>query len=253
MALIQYDIVWEDVECNIKRLTKIIYELPENVDLIVLPEMFCTGFSMNTAKIAQTMDGEVVAWMKKIARDLDVVIMGTIAIKEEGLVYNRAVFIEPDGNVQCYNKRHLFRMGKENESYTLGKERKVFECKGVRVMPQVCYDLRFPVWSRNKNEYDVLIYMANWPKSRRYVWDVLLKARAIENQAFVMGVNTIGVKADVGYSGDSMAIDYKGIVITSLGNIADSAEVVEIDMDALNLFREKFPVHLDADEFSIQG
>ncbi len=252
ISIIQYNIIWEEIGKNLKQLMSLINQIDESTDIIILPEMFATGFSMNTQKISQTMEGEVINWLMDIAKSKQVAIIGTQAIKENNSVFNRAIFVVPTGQVQFYDKRHLFSPGSENKSYTKGSERKVFNYKGVRIFPQICYDLRFPVWSRNINDYDLIINMANWPESRISAWNTLLKARAIENQCYVIGVNRIGSGGGIDYSGQSQLIDYKGKVILSLDNEINIIKKCTIDLELLKNFKEKFPVYLDSDKYELK-
>jgi predicted amidohydrolase len=252
IALIQYDIIWEDVQANLEKLEELFVSLPVHVDLIILPEMFATGFSMNPVKVAQTMDGSIVEWMKGVAVKNDVAVLGSVAISEEGKFYNRAIWMFPSGDMQWYDKRHLFRMGGEDKHYEGGRGRKIVEFKNVRLLLQVCYDLRFPVFSRNRNDYDVAIYMANWPESRNKVWEILLKARAIENQSYVIGVNRIGQGGGIKYIGNSACIDSKGNTLIPIKKELEYIQYFKLDLDNLHQFKNSFPTYLDADDFEIQ-
>jgi predicted amidohydrolase len=252
IALIQYDIIWEDVQANLEKLDKLFVNLPVHVNLIILPEMFATGFSMNPVKVAQAMDGSIVEWMKGVAVENDVAVLGSVAISEEGKFYNRAIWMFPSGDMQWYDKRHLFRIGGEDKHYKGGSERKIVEYKNVRFLLQVCYDLRFPVFSRNRNDYDVAIYMANWPESRSKVWEILLNARAIENQSYIIGVNRVGQGGGIKYIGGSACIDFNGNTLKYMNDNMDCIQYFKLDMNLLHQFKSSFPVHLDADEFTIQ-
>ena len=257
VALVQTSVFWEDKEANLKHFGNLLSQVEPNTDLVILPEMFNTGFSMKSESLFETMSGETVSWMKKQATKLNAVITGSVIIKEDGKFYNRLLWVTPAGNTSFYDKRHLFRMGEEDQHYSAGKERRVFELKGWRLMPQVCYDLRFPVWSRNtvnelvEFEYDVVFYAANWPQRRIHHWDALLKARAIENQSYVLAVNRIGL--------DGMGIDYPGhsSVIDPLGEIiawnerAETILYASLSKKALNEYRDLFPAWKDADGFSV--
>ncbi len=251
IAIVQYDIVWENIRENQIHLEAIFNKIEDSVDLIVLPEMFLTGFSMNVRKNALEIDGDEIRWLKEWAKNKNTAFLGSLAIKSGSKVYNSALFINPDGELISYNKRHLFRMGREDKYYTKGTERIVISYKGVRILPQVCYDLRFPVWSRNRNDYDLLIYMANWPGSRQNVWDILLPARAIENQSYTIGVNRIGEGGKLLYNGGSKVIDYKGVEVLSMLNEQEEFKLITIDLKKQQLFREKFPAYQDADNFLI--
>ena len=191
ITLIQPDINWEDIRANLKKYTKMISEV-ETTDVIVLPEMFTTGFSMAPEKLKEKMDGISVEWMKNTARAKNAAVVGSLIIQDSGKIVNRAVWVSPDGKTECYDKRHLFSMGEEHLFYSPGNKKQIVEFRGWRFCPLICYDLRFPVWSRNAENYDVLIYMANWPAPRHHVWKNLLVARAIENQAYCVGVNRTG-------------------------------------------------------------
>src|SRR5690606_35891756 len=189
IALIQTHLVWENPTQNRELLSEKLKTLSEPVDIIVLPEMFTTGFSMHAAKLAETMQGDTVQWMQSIAKQQQVAITGSLIIKEDNQFYNRLLFVHPDGNIETYDKRHTFTLAGEDKVYASGTEKKIIHYKGWKLCPLVCYDLRFPVWARNVEAYDVLIYVANWPHVRVHAWDTLLKARAIENMAYCVGVN----------------------------------------------------------------
>ncbi|WP_075589977.1 amidohydrolase [Labilibacter marinus] len=250
IALLQYNIIWENVKDNLKYLSDLLQSLPHEVDLVVLPEMFATGFSMNVDEVAEPMDGEVCAWMKKIAKLHDVALMGTQAIRDKG-IYNRALLVHSNGDIDHYDKRHLFSPGGEDNKYSKGRERRIFMLNGVRILPQICYDLRFPVWSRNIGDYDVAIYMANWPAARQSVWDALLIARAIENQSYTIGVNRVGVGNQIVYSGGSRCIDFKGQIIKDVSNLEGIVEIQEFDIKKQNVFRSKFSALQDGDDFEL--
>ncbi len=251
IAAIQTDLVWEDTKTNLAHLGEIILNLSREIDIVVLPEMFATGFSMNVELCAETMGGVTMEWLKKLAQETGIVIAGSLMIREEELFYNRFVFMKPDGSFETYNKRHLFRMGEENLHFTAGTERKVFEYKSFRILPQVCYDLRFPVFARNRGDYDLMINCANWPAPRQHVWGILLKARAIENQAFVVGVNRIGKDANgINYAGGSVILDAKGAVLSSAEK-GQQVITAKLSKQSLLNFRSRFPVSGDADLFDI--
>ncbi|WP_163714305.1 amidohydrolase [Mangrovibacterium lignilyticum] len=251
LSLIQADLVWEDVNANLRNFESMFGSIPSNVDLVVLPEMFSTGFSMQVERFAEPMDGETVSWMKKQAASLNTVLAGSLMIRENTSFRNRFVFVRPDGRLEFYDKRHLFSMGQENDHFMPGKERKIVELNGFRILPQVCYDLRFPVFSRNRNDYDLLLNCANWPAPRKDVWLCLLKARAIENQAFVAGVNRVGSDANgIHYSGDSLIYDARGSVLEHAGNAANIV-VQKLSLESLLNFRSKFPVLPDGDDYTL--
>ena len=254
VTIVQSALAWENRAGNLQAFTDRLKVLkPGDTDLVVLPEMFGTGFTMNATGVAETMEGEAVSWMRALAAAKNAVITGSLVIGEEGKFYNRLVWMQPDGQCLTYDKRHLFRMAEENHTYTGGEKRIVTELKGWKICPLVCYDLRFPVWSRNNNEYDVLLYVANWPERRSYAWKHLLIARAIENQAYVVGVNRIGQDGkEIAYSGDSVVLDPKGEVLSSTKPSTESVETVKLSWKELEAYRAQFPVHRDADKFIIQ-
>lgn len=252
IAIVQNDIRKDDTAYNLGHIADMISTV-ENVDLILMPEMFHCGFSESSAKNAQKNGGEVLLWMKKIAREKNSYIGGTASVRDSEGVHNRFYIVSSHGDVVFYDKRHLFSMGMEQESYDAGKERVIVNIGSVRVLLLVCYDLRFPVWSRNRNDYDIAIYSANWPKPRRDVWLTLLKARAIENQAYVVGVNRVGETDGVYYSGDSIVYGARGEVVSRANEDGqEQVMVVEMNIDAMRSFREKFKVLNDADDFVIK-
>jgi omega-amidase len=211
IAFIQTSLFWEDAEANRNQFSEKIQSIPEAVDLVILPEMFSTGFTMNPAAVAETMDGKTVSWMKSIAIENQMAICGSVVITENGNYYNRLLFVFPDGKIQHYDKRHLFTLAGEDKVYTAGVQKLVVEYKGFKICPLVCYDLRFPVFARNKEDYDLLIFVANWPEKRVHAWDTLLNARAIENMCYVVGVNRIGNDHNGHrYIGHSQALDCLG-------------------------------------------
>lgn len=251
IAYIQPNIVWEASSENLRKYDSMLSNIDE-ADLIILPEMFNTGFTMNVNKVAQSTNGMASLWLKKYALERNCAIMGSTIVKDQSKFYNRFMMAFPCSNIQHYNKRHLFRMGNEHERFEPGTERVVFPFLGWRIKPQICYDLRFPVWSRNENNYDLLIYVANWPGARREVWITLLKARAIENQCYVVGVNRVGTDGmNISYTGDSMIINPRGEIISELPINEEGIGYAEISLSELQSFRKKFPVHLDADQFEI--
>ena len=253
IALVQADTVWEDPERNRELLDEMMDDLKENIDLIVLPEMFTTGFSMHSREMAEEMVGPTLEWMRKRAAGLQCVVTGSLIIREGGSFFNRLIWMPPDGSVQWYDKRHLFRMGNENHSYNAGAQKLITSLKGWRICPLICYDLRFPVWSRNQNDTDMIIYVANWPASRRRVWNILLKARAIENQVFVVGVNRVGKDGEgINYAGDSCLINPRGEVAEGFDRSYPGVTIADADPGDLLSFRKKFPVGDDADDFTIQ-
>ena len=253
IAYFQQDIVWENSNDNIKKIDKVLSTLEDKTDLFILPEMFHAGFTMNPEKVFEKMDGVLVKWMKSSAIKHNVTIIGSVIISDNGSFRNRLLVVKPSHEIDFYDKRHLFSIGGENEKYKEGDKRLITEVGGWRILPLICYDLRFPVWSRCRNDYDLLIYIANWPETRREVWKTLLKARALENQCFVIGVNRVGADNLNSYVGDSMVIDAKGEIISSAGDRKEEVVYVNLDFSKLLGFRKKFPIWKDADSFSIDG
>lgn len=244
VAIVQRDIVWCDVERNFQQLETMLADV--EADVVVLSEMFQTGFVTEPEGVAD--DGRTLRWMLVAAKQIDAAIVGSVIVREDGQFFNRLYFVKPTGEVEWYDKHHLFSIGGEAEHFARGMERKVVEWRGVRYLLEICYDLRFPVWSRQRGDYDAIIYSALWPKPRREVWRTLLRARAIENQAYVVGVNRIGAEPGLEYAGDSAVIDAYGRTVVDLEN-RESVAVAEIDMDALSLFRGRFNVAVDADDY----
>jgi predicted amidohydrolase len=213
--------------------------------------MFTTGFSMQAAELAEDMEGPSVEWLRTMAARLGAVVAGSLIVADGGY-RNRLLWARPDGTLAAYDKRHLFRMAREHEHYTAGEERVVVDLYGWRVLPLVCYDLRFPVWSRSRDDYDLALYVANWPAARRYAWSTLLRARAIENLCYVVGVNRVGADgAGIDYAGDSVALDPRGRPLAELGDAAVVTQVT-LSADALREHRRRFPAHLDADAFRLE-
>ena len=250
VTLIQRELVWEKPEDNRRQIEILIEELDTPTDLIVLPEMFTTGFSMNALGNAEQPGGITEQWLKTIATEKDCAVTGSIAVREGEGVYNRMLFATPDG-IQHYDKRHLFRMAGEDKRYLAGSTRVILPWREWRINLQVCYDLRFPVFARNQGDFDLQLYVANWPAKRSHHWRQLLIARAIENQACVIGVNRIGSDANgLDYQGDSMAIAGNGDILVDMLD-RDGVSQVTFDGAALQGYREAFPCHLDADSFTI--
>jgi omega-amidase len=211
IAIIQTNLVWENPEANRKHFEQKINTINENVDLIVLPEMFTTGFTTNAEKVAEKMNGKTIDWLQKLARQKNCAITGSLIIEENNYYFNRSVFVVPTREIQTYDKRHLFTFGEEHKHFTAGEDKLIVEYKGWKICPLICYDLRFPVFARNVENYDLLLYVANWPITRINAWDSLLKARAIENVSYAIGVNRIGTDAkNLTYNGHSQVIDYMG-------------------------------------------
>lgn len=254
-TLVQTRLHWEDKVANLSMLENKIMGIRERTEIVVLPEMFSTGFSMQPQKLAEGMDGATVNWMKKIAAAKKIVLAGSIIIEEDGHYYNRLIWVLPDGHLGYYDKRHLFAFAGEDKAYTPGYKRLIAQVKGWKINLQVCYDLRFPVWARQHlaeaPEYDVLLYVANWPERRVHAWKTLLTARAIENQCYVIGVNRVGDDGNgIYHSGESMVIDAFG---TTLYHKKDEEDIFTIilEKDNLRQVREKFPFWKDADNFKI--
>jgi omega-amidase len=267
ITLVQTNLHWEDKAANLSMLENKIRAIQENTQVVVLPEMFTTGFSMNPAKLAETMDGEAVAWMKKMAAERKIILTGSLIINDpispggDPRYYNRIVWMLPNGQYGVYDKRHRFALAGEDEEYTAGTKRMIASVNGWKLNLQICYDLRFPIWSRQqidhsanepRPEYDVLIYVANWPERRAHAWRTLLQARAIENQCYVIGVNRIGDDgSNLHYSGDSMVVGPLGEVLYQKKEEEDVV-TVSLDKSHLQSTREKLPFWKDADEFLIE-
>ncbi len=249
ITIIQPDIIWEDIKANLDKYSGIL-EKVDQTDVIIFPEMFTTGFSMHPEKLKETMDGVSVTWMKKLAKEKNASVVGSLIIEDDGETWNRAVWVFPDGNVSCYDKHHLYTMGEEHLHYTGGKEKTIVEFRGWKFFPLICYDLRFPVWSRNAENYDVLIYMANWPSPRHHVWKNLLVARAVENQSYCVGVNRAGSDgAGLNYLGNSVVVSSKGFA--DFMEEKEAVRTFDISYSELHNFRNSFPLLNDRDEFKI--
>jgi omega-amidase len=251
VTLLQTSLAWHDPAANRVQFDGLLAALEQPTDLVVLPEMFTTGFTMDAKNHAETMDGESVSWMKLMAQDFAVTLCGSLIIEADGRYFNRLIWASPDGTASWYDKRHLFRMADEQEHYTAGNQRAIFTINDWRICPLVCYDLRFPAWSRGADEFELLIYVANWPATRRSAWRTLLPARAVENLCYSVGVNRIEIDGkDVRYVGDSGAYDYLGNPIVDCGDQVRS-ETICLNRAALDRYRKKFPAHLDADGFHL--
>ncbi len=249
LSTIQANLVWENPLENSTKFAKIVERLPQT-DLLVLPELFTTGFTMNVESNAEEVDGPTSRWMVEMAKKYSIAICGSLIIREKANYYNRLYFAAPEGLLGQYDKPHLFRMGDEHRNYTKGQDRVVINYKGWRILPQFCYDLRFPVWSCNRSDYDLIINVANWPASRKHVWTTLLAARAIENQCFVLGVNRVGKDGTgLNHSGNTMLLDYKGQIIDVIPDNEEGYFTQTINLQDQNRFKENFPVYLDADNF----
>lgn len=280
ITLIQPDLRWEDKKANLKMLSEKIESIEEKTEVIVLPEMFSTGFSMNTELLAETMDGETIQWMKKIAREKNIILAGSLIIGDSSAAaetgppgdkkyFNRLIWMLPTGDCGYYDKRHLFAYGSEHLHYHPGNKRLIASVKGWKINLLVCYDLRFPVWSRQSpvspenyrgqeglgvsSEYDLAIYVANWPQKRNHAWKTLLQARAIENQCYVVGVNRVGEDGNgISYSGSSMIVDPLGNILYEKEN-KDDIFTYTLQKEILNKVREEFPFWKNADLFTING
>jgi len=257
IAIIQAQLAWGDKKSNIDYFSRELSKLSGNIDLIVLPEMFATGFVTDVLDHTESMEGSVISWMKDKAASINAVITGSVAIEEDDSIYNRLIWMRPDGTFEQYDKRHLFRMGNEHLKFSQGSNSPVFELKGWKIKPLVCYDLRFPVWSKNRlvndqYQYDILVYVANWPASRCFAWNTLLAARAIENQSYCIGVNRIGEDGKgIPHRGGSVILDFKGKLIKACEDNKAETVTATIDYKSLLHFRETFRVALDWDQFTI--
>ena len=250
VKILQHDIKWASPSDNQQHLQQLLRQQPK-ADLYVLAEMFSTGFATEPEGIAESNCSSL-QWMSRMAKELDAAIAGSVATEEEGRFYNRLYFVKPDGEVTWYDKHHLFTYSGEDKRFTQGGKRVVVEFRGVRFLLQVCYDLRFPVFSRNRGDYDAMIYVASWPSSRIEAWKALLRARAIENQSYVIGVNRMGNDPKCEYAGGSAIIDAYGKTIAYVEDCQEGDASAEIDMSELEAFRLKFPVLNDADHFTIE-
>lgn len=251
VAILQTDLVWENPIYNRLTIESKVLSSDKKFDLLVLPEMFTSGFTMNPERVAETMQGETIQWLKSLAKQKKTAIIGSLVIEEEGNYYNRLVFVTPKGEIQHYNKRHLFTLAGEEKVYTKGTEKVIFEYKDWKICPQVCYDLRFPVFARNVEDYDLLVYVANWPKVRTQAWDALLKARAIENMSFVIGVNRVGKDANGhDYIGHSQVLDELGNELIAPFEESD-LQVVSLNKKKMHETRTKLNFLNDKDEFEL--
>lgn len=264
VTLVQGATRWHDLAANRDYYGNMIASLRGQTDLVLLPETFTSGFSNEAIHQAETMDGATIAWLRQQAKALDAAITGSVQLRDgEGAtakVYNRLLFVTPDGGVRHYDKRHLFRYAGEHERYAAGSERLLVEWRGWRICPLVCYDLRFPVYLRNgydraaaRFDYDLVLFVANWPSARRYAWSTLLRARAIENLSYCVGLNRVGTDGNgLHYAGDSVVLDFLGAPLTELG-AQEQVVTVQLDPTALALHRERFPAWMDADAFDLKG
>lgn len=267
LCLIQLDILWENPSANRLKLETYFQEIGNSTDVIVLPEMFTTGFSMNPGPIAETMDGITLTWLLHWTKKLETAICGSLVISENDNYYNRFVFVTPQGIIETYDKRHRFMMAGEGEQYTEGNDRVLIEYLGWKILPQICYDLRFPVFSRNTVDYDVVLYVANWPKARIAAWDVLLTARAIENMAYCIGVNRVGLDGNGHeYVGHSAVYDVLGVSCANSAkhsdkhsmsedstdfNVKEGVIPVTLSKSLITTTRSKLPFLEDRDNFTL--
>ncbi len=254
VTLIQTELAWEDIPANLERFETLVAMVESDTDLIVLPEMFSTGFSMNADRLAETMQGEGPTWMRAVSEKHDTDLVGSIMIRENNRFYNRLFWAKPDGELLVYDKRHLFRMTGENDVYTPGRQNVLVELKGWKIRPFICYDVRFPAWTRNTgNDFDVALFVANWPAARSKHWKILLQARAIENQVYVVGVNRIGTDGNgVYHSGDSSVVDPIGNIVFQTAH-SRCIQTVRLHRDVLQQYRQSFPAWKDSDRFELGG
>lgn len=251
VTIIQADLHWHDAAANRRLFDDAIGGIAGATDLIVLPEMFSTGFTMDARSQAEPMHGESMQWMRDQAEARQAAVCGSLIIEVDEQYFNRFILMRPDGRFECYDKRHLFRLANEDHYYSAGNTPVIFELNGWRVCPLVCYDLRFPVWSRNQNHYDLLLYVANWPSRRHHAWQTLIRARAIENQAYVAAVNRCGTDGnDLPYLGGSAILDYLGQDLADLGEAPGHASQ-QLSLEDLRTFRDRFPFYRDADRFEL--
>lgn len=251
ITLIQTSLFWEDPVANRSMLEEKIWQT-EEADLVILPEMFTTGFSMNAPELAEHMNFTTTRWLKQMAMQKKACIAGSIIVEEEKRFFNRLLWVDQEGNVDCYDKRHLFRMAGEENVYSPGEKLLIKEIKEWKICPLICYDLRFPIWSRNvDNQYDLLIYVAEWPASRQQAWRCLLPARAVENLAYVAGINRVGTDGNnIDYAGDSGVWNFKGNCLLDMKDHQDF-KTITLDKEDLENFRKKFPAWMDGDHFTI--
>jgi len=257
IAAVQFDIHWLDQQANFKYLEQLFethFSDKSSVDLLLLPETFSTGFCINRDDVQEPENGgAALTWLKKIAQRYNCVVAGSVLVSQNHKKVNRFYWVYADGTVEHYDKRHLFRLGNEQSYVEQGQTRKVFTIKGIKILPLVCYDLRFPVWSRNRQDYDLMVNVANWPAPRRHIWDTLLKARAMENQSYVVGVNRIGADGfNTAHSGGTTIINFSGENIISAGDNQQQIISTKLDFTKLERFKAGFPAFLDADEFELK-
>lgn len=251
ITTIQTTLFWEDITANLNQLGDKLSALVGVSDIIILPEMFTTGFSMSPAKFAEAPDGKTLNWLKQQAKKTNAVITGSYIVKENSHYYNRLVWMQPDGTFQTYDKKHLFSLSEEPKHYTAGQQKLIVNYKGWKICPLICYDLRFPVWSRNVENYDLLIYVANWPEKRAHHWRSLLMARAIENQSYTVGVNRVGQDGNQFYhSGDTSVMDYAGNLLVHTAHVENNT-TIQLDYQKQQDFRNRFRFLADKDAFEL--
>lgn len=251
IALLQTQLAWHDPKKNKTHIEQLIAKLPKHIDIAVLPEMFTTGFTMQPEAFAEPLDGKTITWAKQLAKHYNIAICGSIITKQSQSFYNTFIFVTPNAQVEYYNKRHTFTLAGENKVYAQGAKNKTFTYKGWRIKPQVCYDLRFPVWSRNTEDYDLLLYVANWPDKRIAAWDALLKARAIENMSYCVGVNRIGNDENgLSYSGHSLAYDVLGNTLAY--SEKEETLIITLQKSILRTLRNKLHFLDDRDAFQLE-
>ena len=250
ITLIQTELHWENIDANIAMFDQKMANLP-TTDIVVLPEMFTTGFTMNVAGIAETMDGKTIKWMHEKAKALNAVVTGSLIIQEDGNYYNRLLWVQPNGEQLTYDKKHLFTMAKEEQTFTAGTEKLILTYKDWKIAPFICYDLRFPAWNRNQEDYDLAIYVANWPAKRSYHWRSLLTARAIENQAYLVAVNRVGEDGNgFPYSGDSTVLDPAGTLLYHK-EAQEDIFTITVTKEHLQEMRRQYPFLGDRDNFNM--
>lgn len=253
VALIQSDLAWEQPEVNRRNFEKKILDIDEDVDLIILPEMFTSGFTMHAETIAETMSGVSISWMQELAQKTNAAITGSLVIKDQNDYYNRLIFVHPNGDINTYDKRHTFTLAGEHKVYKTGNASSIINYKEWKIKPLICYDLRFPVWARNVEDYDLLMYVANWPKKRISAWDALLEARAIENMSYCIGINRVGLDGNHHeYTGHSGAYDVLGERLDSIPSNTEATEIVVLSKEHITFNRNKLGFLNDRDQFSLE-
>lgn len=253
VCIIQSQLEWENPKKNLKRFDKHIESVAKETDVVVLPEMFTSGFTMNPSVVAESMNGDTISWLKEKAQQLNAVITGSVVIEENSTYHNRLLWVEPSGEIQYYNKRHTFTLAGEHKVYKGGEKKVIINYKGWKICPLICYDLRFPVWARNTEDYDVLMYVANWPKPRISAWDALLKARAIENMSYCIGVNRVGLDNNGHhYPGHSAIYDGLGEKILQTSEDNEAVKSISLQRNHLETIRQKLRFLEDRDQFNLQ-